>query len=593
MMFDLATPPRKIAKELTMMQEEVASMQQSFIEAHERQVQHLLRLLEAHGVHNVQIGSLEETQSGGLPPEPLAADALAGPEDRIYSLRRASEPCIKPTMAVRRRSEQESLEIPNAVTQPEESESLRRSAAQAGEDVPAPARPGVKGSSTAQILQDMGMLEACKADVDDAADAAFLTELPSKDVPDGRSVAPLRGALASKATALAGRIHAFTDNDLFDLAIVGVVILNAIYVGYETEWQLREDVGTPMPSWMIIVSRTFTVLLVCELLMRMCGGLRRFFCSGDPWNYFDFIVVVTGLLEEILHQLARVSVSSTRLVRLVRITRAAKIFRMVRIVRLIGALRMLISSLLGTLRQCLWSFVLMVCLMYVFAVIFGQLVCQAKVREWKMTDETLTEEYWGTLLNCMYTLYGSISGGVSWSDAAVPLEDFGWASWLAFLLYVAFVKWVVLNVITACFCESAAEAARKDVGLAVEAYRTDRDNFLSRCRAIFSSVDKDGSGRLEMRDLKAFLASDQAPTLFATMDIDIGDVCGWFEMLAEDGVLIDLQEFMFGCLRLRGGAKALDLAKIQNQNTKISNKLADLLEYVGPTGNLRQFAGKE
>eukprot|EP00929_Paragymnodinium_shiwhaense_P117081 TRINITY_DN8725_c0_g1_i5.p1 TRINITY_DN8725_c0_g1~~TRINITY_DN8725_c0_g1_i5.p1 ORF type:complete len:531 (+),score=78.49 TRINITY_DN8725_c0_g1_i5:307-1899(+) len=399
---------------------------------------------------------------------------------------------------------------------------------------------------------------------------------------EGDYTANLRSYSVRTGT-LQDRIHMFVEHPWFDLSCGGVILLNAAFMAYETEWALTTPVGTPMPVWMLILGKLFTTFFVFELLLRICGGLRRFFCTCNPWNYFDLIVVAFSVAEEVLQEIASKdgsgNLSNARMIRLLRLTRTVKVFRMIRIVRMIGALRTLVNSLVGTIKQVIWAFFLIICLMFVFAVIFGQVVSQARWADWEITDEDAMWLFWGNLSSCMYTLYLSVSGGVSWMEAAAPLTDLGSAVFLGFILYVALVQWVVLNVITGCFCESAAEAARKDVALAVHAHRTDRDKFLHRCKTIFRSIDKDGSGVLEVDELKPFMDSEPAHALFAALEIDIDDVHGLFELLDEDGTeFIDLEEFMFGCLRLRGGAKALDMARLQHQNKEMGKKLTLLLD---------------
>eukprot|EP00929_Paragymnodinium_shiwhaense_P012508 TRINITY_DN11978_c0_g1_i1.p1 TRINITY_DN11978_c0_g1~~TRINITY_DN11978_c0_g1_i1.p1 ORF type:complete len:687 (+),score=97.98 TRINITY_DN11978_c0_g1_i1:97-2157(+) len=377
--------------------------------------------------------------------------------------------------------------------------------------------------------------------------------------------------------AFADTMYGFTEHAYFDLLAGAAIILNAFFIAYETNYALTQPASAPAPDWALVVGRLFTGFFVVELLCRMCGGLRRFFCSGSGWNYFDCIIVTFTVAEEFLQEAA--SLSNTRMVRLLRLTRTVKVLRMVRIVRVVGALRTLVNSLVGTIQQVVWAFFLIVCIVFVFGVLFGQMVGNARRSEDVELDEELLMWFWGTIPRCMYTLYMSVSGGISWWEAAEPLSYLGTGVLFSFLLYIALIQWVVLNVITGCFCESAAEAARKDVSLAVQNYRADRDHFLQRCKAIFRSIDADGSGFLDPDEMKPYLDSEPARALFAALDIDVGDAYGLFELLDEDGDdVIDLEEFMWGCMQLRGGAKALGIAQIQCQTKRLCRMLQLIME---------------
>eukprot|EP00929_Paragymnodinium_shiwhaense_P080428 TRINITY_DN41943_c0_g2_i4.p1 TRINITY_DN41943_c0_g2~~TRINITY_DN41943_c0_g2_i4.p1 ORF type:complete len:104 (+),score=27.58 TRINITY_DN41943_c0_g2_i4:168-479(+) len=81
--------------------------------------------------------------------------------------------------------------------------------------------------------------------------------------------------------------------------------------------------------------------------------------------------------------------------------------------------------------------------------------------------------------------------------------------------------------------------------------------------------------------MKPFLEQEPARALFGALDLDIGDVRDLFEVLDEDGTrFIDLEEFVFGCLRLRGAAKALDVAKLHYDGQRLKAKLYPFMDNV-------------
>merc|ERR1712196_248947 len=101
--------------------------------------------------------------------------------------------------------------------------------------------------------------------------------------------------------------------------------------------------------------------------------------------------------------------------------------------------------------------------MFVFAIVFTQTVTDHIV-DTGSVDEELSY-FWGSLTSSMFTLFKSISGGVSWQDASEPLQ---WVyqplQWL-FAGYIAFTYFAVLNVVTGVFCNSAIETASRDPDL--------------------------------------------------------------------------------------------------------------------------------
>eukprot|EP00929_Paragymnodinium_shiwhaense_P080220 TRINITY_DN4181_c1_g2_i1.p1 TRINITY_DN4181_c1_g2~~TRINITY_DN4181_c1_g2_i1.p1 ORF type:complete len:718 (+),score=107.28 TRINITY_DN4181_c1_g2_i1:110-2263(+) len=619
--------PREIAKQLTI-------LQSCFVEAHEQQLRDLQQLLvstatpEGNGAANGHRGapkSVAPLPVASESPRLAAAHApgtqLAsrgtddGDHDTVkayaYELRRIvtrnslfktpsggnngfrNNRSMRPTTTDGMMSGKASAKFSPQRSNDKDEMRRRKSVALAGAD----RSPSRHRSTSLDVQELMGRKSTCKTDskemwVDQAltapktrrsdADenlnvviAAIEPGFRHKSRYSGRDV-PVevtKGYLARYTTFMVR----LTEHVYFELFFGFLICLNAAVLSYEAEYVLTAPIGAPLPAWVDTIDRMFACCFVLELFTRMCAGLVRFFCTCNPWNYFDVGIVTLTFVEEFFQQNA--SLSNTRMVRLLRITRLAKFLRMLRIVRVVSALRILVNSLMGTIRQVLWAFCLIACLIFVFGVIFGQVVGYSRGEHWELT-EPLTQ-YWGTVPRCMYTLFMSVTGGVSWGEAAGPLEEIGTLVLLGFLWYVAVIQWVVLMVITGCFCESAAEASRRDVSLAVQEYRTDRDRFLHQCKAIFRAIDMDGTGQVQMGDLRRYLDSEPARVLFSALEVDIGDAYSLFELLDEDGnELVDLEEFMWGCLQLKGGASALRLAQMQLTLKKITKLLCAVGEVV-------------
>merc|ERR1719265_1576718 len=88
----------------------------------------------------------------------------------------------------------------------------------------------------------------------------------------------------------------------------------------------------------------------------------------------------------------------------------------------------------------------------------------------------------------MLSLFFSISSGISWHEAMDPLTVHC-SPWLTFvfLFYIAFTVFVILNVITGVFVESATEKANEDK----------KKVLMYHLRKLFQSADTDGTGVLD------------------------------------------------------------------------------------------------
>lgn len=55
---------------------------------------------------------------------------------------------------------------------------------------------------------------------------------------------------------------------------------------------------------------------------------------------------------------------------------------------------------------------------------------------------------------------------------------------------------------------------------------------------------------------------------FQTLGLDVWDAWSFFKLLDKDsGGAVEVEEFLMGCLRLRGQATAMDVGKIINDQT--------------------------
>merc|ERR1719464_1701816 len=131
-----------------------------------------------------------------------------------------------------------------------------------------------------------------------------------------------------------------------------------------------------------------------------------------------------------------------------------RLFRIGRIVRFIRALRVLVFSILCTLKSVVWSMLLLVIIIYTFGILFTQAVSDYQValsigEKSRLSDEDMEKlmYHWGTLPDSMLTLFMSISNGVSWFDVLRYVREVD-EIWLwVFLVYISFTYFAVLNVV--------------------------------------------------------------------------------------------------------------------------------------------------
>jgi len=301
----------------------------------------------------------------------------------------------------------------------------------------------------------------------------------------------------------------------------------------------------------------------------------KFFWSRDwIWNYFDFLVAISSIVDSSLSIIKEQAgsggnvLSASRVIRIIRVNRVLRTFRLVRMVRFMSALRTLVYSIICTLKSLIWALLLLLMIFYGFGVAFTQARSDhlANLEHGAAIDGKL-DFYWGSVISSMLTLFMSISGGVSWQDAILPLHHLS-AFWtMLFVIFISFVIFAVLNVVTGVFCNSAINEAERDKHLAAMQVMTRRDEFVHSITKLFEDIDSDHSGTITLAEFQKFLGHEWFLAYFSSLDIDTSDVLTLFRLLDTDGTgVIDVKEFVDGCLQLKGNAKAIHMARVMHDS---------------------------
>jgi Ca2+-binding EF-hand superfamily protein len=375
----------------------------------------------------------------------------------------------------------------------------------------------------------------------------------------------------------------------FEFFFGAVIGTNALISGVEVQYR-SIHLGEELPAAFVILRHAYTVLFLVELVARVYKlGFANFFCKGEVfWAWMDMLVVVMALIEMTMdvfltasdqeEELPGVAVlRNVRLARLVRLTRA---FRLHRIIRFIAALRMLVYSIAATLKSLLWAMVLLVMIIYVFGLAFTmQALDFVEKTDDLGQDEkaTLTQE-WGSLDVSMYTLFQSISGGVSWRDPSLPLQKISVVPTALFTVYIAFVYFAVLNVVTGVFCSSAVETTQRNPDLVAKSIIDDKRACTEKLQQLVGAIDDDESGRITIDELELIAEDDLMKAYFHALQIDLSDAYTLFKLIddSNDGA-IKLDDFLRGCEKLRGNATSMELAEMSYDMRRLSNQVTAVL----------------
>jgi len=175
------------------------------------------------------------------------------------------------------------------------------------------------------------------------------------------------------------------------------------------------------------------------------------------------------------------------------------------------------------------------------------------------------------------TLFQAMSGGVDWHEVWDTLDVLGWGYRGVFLLYIGFSLLTLLNAVTAVFIESTMLRSTNDRSLVVQSELMARRDFLHAMRKVFREMDVDEDGGITVDELRRQMQVPEIGAYFSQLGVDSDQVGKLFLLLDRDqSGTLDPDEFMLGCLKLRGAAKNLDVA-VLNQEVQW---IHDTLEFV-------------
>eukprot|EP00435_Cladocopium_sp_Y103_P065382 s625_g27.t1 len=181
----------------------------------------------------------------------------------------------------------------------------------------------------------------------------------------------------------------------------------------------------------------------------------------------------------------------------------------------------------------------------------------------------------------VHTLFMSISGGLTWMDATMALAQISWIWVYVFSCYIAFSVFAVLNVMTGVFCQSAIKGAERDQEMVVQSLIMDKHQLKTSLGKLFQKMDDDQSGprnlfgKLTLAQFEKHFQDEEVRVLFEALEIGATDAWSLFLSLDHnEDYQIEPEEFLEGCLQLRGSAKAIDLFMLQRQVAKIMMHLS-------------------
>lgn len=246
----------------------------------------------------------------------------------------------------------------------------------------------------------------------------------------------------------------FLSQDRVRYTILGVIIFNAILLGFETSSTVMTNFG----GLVHVLDAICLAIFVIELTAKIIAFGPRFFRDG--WNLFDFFIVAIALLP-FAQGLA--------------VLRALRVLRVLRVLNAAPRLRRVVEGFVTALPGMGSVFLLMAIIFYIGAVMATKLFGDA------------FPQWFGTLGRSGYSLF-QVMTLESWSMGIVrPVMEVFPLAWAFFVPFIMVTTFAVVNLLVGLIVNSMADAHEEEANAITENYR---DEVLVRLKAIEAQLQQ-------------------------------------------------------------------------------------------------------
>jgi len=184
--------------------------------------------------------------------------------------------------------------------------------------------------------------------------------------------------------------------------------------------------------------------------------------------------------------------------------------------------------------------------------------------------------YYGTFSRTFLTMFEVLFA--NWGPPCRVLAD-NISQWFAvfFLLYRCVFGFAILNLLNAVFVSQTLRTASGDEELAFKQRQRDLKNYQNKVQMLFRNIDTSGDGAISKDEFSKLVESPMLQFWMGQLELEYHDLMSLFEFLDPGDGHITLQSLMEGAFRLRGGAKALDIWRVE---TKLELLFAEIFAKV-------------
>jgi hypothetical protein len=253
------------------------------------------------------------------------------------------------------------------------------------------------------------------------------------------------------------------------------------------------------------------------------------------------------------------------------------------------------NSIVGSMMSLFWSLVMMAIIFYVFSLTFVHQAAMTIEDSGAAEDDKWLDlkEAFGSVQAGMVSLYMSCTGGDDWAKYYKSLEPVGTWSRFLFLFFIAFTQIAIMNILTGIFLENAMKCAEPDKDCRYLEKVREQAEEIKELHELCKELDVDKSGTISYQEFHRILHTEDSPLRrrFFEMGLRPFETERFFQILSATTMEqeVDIQAFVHGVTKLRGGASSLDMQALAFQGKVMHKKIEFMWNYLHEQEKRREF----
>lgn len=305
---------------------------------------------------------------------------------------------------------------------------------------------------------------------------------------------------------------------------------------------------------------------------------------------FDSFLVCSNIASAIL--VREMQSFNTALFRVMRLVRAIRILRLASQFTIIRSIRSIVFAVVNLVSSFVPAMLMLAFVIYIFSLVFMQgvtahLVVHKDDGPQAREEAEIMRDWYGSGSKSMWTLFGSVTGGIDWKESAAPLVRLGNFYVGMFILYIVFVNLGLLNVLTGLFVHAALQASDMNREFQIDSALQRRKHMVENIAKLLFEAEVRMLGNFKAKDInptrlswkscRDCMQDEAVKSYFMLLDLDFASTKKIFEMLHQDERgEVDLAEFVHGCITMKGGAKMIDVIVLQKELKQVHHAVEEL-----------------